>query len=547
MTAEALTQKEIDGYLSDACTPTSEESKMTAEEEDALREYAKIVAQSAENYLSFQLQESFSVVVEDVGTIDTITEGHLPADRVLTFACEYEGFAHGQTLVNFGYKEASQLAVQMLGGGEPSKEFDDLDASAIWEIVSQTLSAAAKLLSSELGTEITAKMPEDTEVSESFAGLFDRLSALIPVELRLSERQIVVIYGIMSVDLNVHFVEIPSEGLIECLTKAAAGVMEAVDDSAPETEESREIGVQSHVALSYRMTKDQINELVGIHQVFARNLATSFSDLLRLDVEVKFVAVDQIYFEEFVQVLPNPTLLSLIRMKPLDGYAFMEFSPTLSFPIVDRLAGGSGERLEKNREPTRIERAVIKRSIVECLRCWRDCWAEVYPLDIALEALETRPSALRGEYAEGDPVILLTFVVSFCEINGCLFFCLPCRMLLPIAMDLSAWAKRRFSPDVAFQTESARLKDIQLPMFTAEGETQITARDFIANKNKEEDAEKRALLCVGTDYRFYFNEKTGRRIQGKRLSNLFGEDNDVDGHKQETESDSSEESFSADQ
>ena len=80
-----------------------------------------------------------------------------------------------------------------------------------------------------------------------------------------------------------------------------------------------------------------------LHEHFARIFSTSLSAFLRTIVEVKLVSVDQISYEEFIRSIPNPTSLNIINMDPLEGDALMELSPTLSFPVVDRLMGGQGQ------------------------------------------------------------------------------------------------------------------------------------------------------------------------------------------------------------
>src|SRR5260221_5684175 len=95
----------------------------------------------------------------------------------------------------------------------------------------------------------------------------------------------------------------------------------------------------SHKALVYdfrrpdRIAKDQLRAIHLLHENFARSLASSLSAYLRAYVAVNLVSVEQLAFMEFTQVLPSPTSMIALGMKPYDGNAVLELNPSLVFPI----------------------------------------------------------------------------------------------------------------------------------------------------------------------------------------------------------------------
>ncbi len=104
-----------------------------------------------------------------------------------------------------------------------------------------------------------------------------------------------------------------------------------------------------------RIAKDQLRAIHLLHENFARSLASSLSAYLRAYVAVNLVSVEQLSFLEFTQCLPSPTSMIALGMKPYDGNAVLEINPSLVFPILEMLLGGSGKLATKmTREITEI-------------------------------------------------------------------------------------------------------------------------------------------------------------------------------------------------
>src|SRR4051812_31132301 len=110
-----------------------------------------------------------------------------------------------------------------------------------------------------------------------------------------------------------------------------------------------------------RIAKDQLRAIHLLHENFARSLASSLSAYLRAYVAVNLVSVEQLSFLEFTQCLPSPTSLVALGMKPYEGNAVLELNPSLVFPILEMLLGGSGKGPAKiTREVTEIEQMILE-------------------------------------------------------------------------------------------------------------------------------------------------------------------------------------------
>src|SRR5579859_3073579 len=96
-----------------------------------------------------------------------------------------------------------------------------------------------------------------------------------------------------------------------------------------------------------RIAKDQLRAIHLLHENFARSLASSLSAYLRAYVAVNLISVEQLSFMEFSQCLPAPTCLVSLGMKPNEGNAVLEINPSLVFPILEMLLGGTAKSTTK--------------------------------------------------------------------------------------------------------------------------------------------------------------------------------------------------------
>ncbi len=232
-----------------------------------------------------------------------------------------------------------------------------------------------------------------------------------------------------------------------------------------------------------RFSKDQMRTLKNIHEIFARRLTNYFTAFLRIPVTVKLETVSQITFEEFVNSLPLPTLLTIFRLSKDYGSALIESNPYFNFPIIDILFGGEGDVVRKARELTEIELNVMKRVSEKILSCLSYAWEDMAEMSPEIEYQDTNPQ-FNQLFASNEAVALLSFSTSIAGNEGFLNLCLPYITLEPILARLSVqnWhsrqAKAGWSPDNIKSLEK-RLGLCEVELTAVLGETKITVADFI--------------------------------------------------------------------
>jgi flagellar motor switch protein FliM len=185
-----------------------------------------------------------------------------------------------------------------------------------------------------------------------------------------------------------------------------------------------------------KFSKEQIRTISMMHDTFARLTTTSLSAQLRSMVHVHVASVDQLTYEEFIRSIPTPTTLAIINMDPLKGNAILEIDPAVTFSIIDRLFGGTGEGTKAQHELTDIETSVMEGIIVRILGNMREAWTQVIDLRPRLGQIDTNP-----QFAQivppTDMVVLVTLETKVGDVEGMINFCIPYLTIEPIIGKLS--------------------------------------------------------------------------------------------------------------
>ena len=101
-----------------------------------------------------------------------------------------------------------------------------------------------------------------------------------------------------------------------------------------------------------KFSKEHLRTLVFIFEHYARLLSTNLPVYLRKSVQVEVMHSEAATYQEFSNSLSDPVLLGVVNFAPLEGNIIMEMATGLGYAIVDRMLGGDGQPLEKNREFT---------------------------------------------------------------------------------------------------------------------------------------------------------------------------------------------------
>ncbi|MDR1352451.1 MAG: flagellar motor switch protein FliM [Treponema sp.] len=232
-----------------------------------------------------------------------------------------------------------------------------------------------------------------------------------------------------------------------------------------------------------KFSKEQIRTVSIMHETFARLTTTALSANLRSMVHVHVASVDQLTYEEFIRSIPTPTTLAIINMDPLKGNAILEIDPAITFSIIDRLFGGTGEGTKSQHELTDIEQSVMEGIIVRILSNMREAWAQVIDLRPRLGQIDTNPQ-FAPIVPPTEMVVLVTLETKVGDVEGMMNFCIPYLTIEPIIGKLSAqfWysSVRRGTTTENLNILKEKLATVDVSVVAEIGKIQVPIRDVLS-------------------------------------------------------------------
>ena len=243
-----------------------------------------------------------------------------------------------------------------------------------------------------------------------------------------------------------------------------------------------------------KFSKDHIRTLEMVHDNFARIISNYLSGQLRKNVKVDIQSVEQITYEEFIHSIPNPTIITLFKMPPLQGNILLEINPDFSFKILDILLGGTGDRVSVNKEFSDIDKNIMKQVTSELIKNLVLAWEEVLEVRPEFDELITNPTA-NQTLAPNEPVALLNFSVEIGRKTTYMNLCIPYLSVEKVLDKLIVqyWFRNEVT-DIAEESREkikSGLEKVDVSMRVELGDTEITVDDFLKLVNGD-------ILRLGT-------------------------------------------------
>ncbi|MBM4214524.1 MAG: hypothetical protein FJ179_12570, partial [Gammaproteobacteria bacterium] len=124
-----------------------------------------------------------------------------------------------------------------------------------------------------------------------------------------------------------------------------AALVEAMQSGEMETvaETPASSSVQPYSLVANDTTsRSQLAALEMINDRFSRQLRGSLLTLLRQAVKVSSTPFDVMTFNAYLQSLPSPCNVNIVRFLPLRGFGLVTLEPTVVYGAVDSFFGGRG-------------------------------------------------------------------------------------------------------------------------------------------------------------------------------------------------------------
>ncbi len=250
-----------------------------------------------------------------------------------------------------------------------------------------------------------------------------------------------------------------------------------------ETEEADERQVKEYdFARPSKFSKEHLRTLVFIFENYARLLSTNLPVYLRKTVQVEVMHSEAATYQEFSNSLSNPVLLGLVNFAPLDGNIIIELATGLGYAIVDRMLGGDGQPLEKNRDFTEIELSILERIMVICTNLMVEPWQSVQQLEPMLERIETN-SQFAQFITPNEMTSVVTMSIKIGNVEGLMNVCIPYTVLEPVIDKLNTkyWYSSAQVKDEDTYRDAIEesLQKAHIPVRAIMGKSAISVNDFV--------------------------------------------------------------------
>lgn len=231
-----------------------------------------------------------------------------------------------------------------------------------------------------------------------------------------------------------------------------------------------------------KFAKEHLRTLEIIFEHYARLVSTTLPAYMRYACQVDVINSEAVAYSEFANALSNPILLGIIDFSPLKGSIVMDMSVNIGYAIIDRLLGGKGEPIEKERDFSEIELAIIEKIMIICIDLLIEPWKNVVELRPRLEKIETN-SQFAQVISPNEVIALLTLNLRIGPVEGLLNICIPYICIEPIMDKLNTkyWfsTMHETNEEIYRDIIEKQITEAKIPVKGILGKTTISLNDFI--------------------------------------------------------------------
>lgn len=232
-----------------------------------------------------------------------------------------------------------------------------------------------------------------------------------------------------------------------------------------------------------RFSKENLRALEIIFEHYGRLLSTNLPVYLRKNIQISVASSESIIYSEFTNALSNPVILGIVNFNPLGGNIIVDLAANLGFAMIDRMLGGQGNPLVKNRDYSEIERSILEKIMILSVQLMREPWKNVVDISPVLDRIETN-----SQYAQiispNDMVAIVTLNMKIGDVEGFMNVCLPYFTLEDIMDKLNTrfwFATMQDKTDESYEENiSLLIKKVDVPIKVVLGKSNIAVSDFVS-------------------------------------------------------------------
>lgn len=254
-----------------------------------------------------------------------------------------------------------------------------------------------------------------------------------------------------------------------------------------------------------RIIRGRLPQLDVIYEKFMRSFRVTLSSAIRKIASLNHSSTDFLKFGEFINTLPTPTCISVLKLGNLRGSALFVIESKLAYALIDSFFGGDDVPYEKldSKDFTPIELSITKKVVELAIKDLEEAWESVEQIECSYVRTEVNPQFV-GIVPPTDVVIASTFDVELEKANGTMTLVIPYASIEPIKQKLSSgFQVEADQTDQAIWSNiiSEQLSDVAVDVNVNLGETEISIDELMKMKNGDvitldQDASKEIEVLV---------------------------------------------------
>lgn len=230
-----------------------------------------------------------------------------------------------------------------------------------------------------------------------------------------------------------------------------------------------------------KFSKEHLRTLEIIFEHYGRLLSTNLPGYLRKNIQVEVANAEAVTYQEFSNALSNPVILGIANFSPMKANVLVEIGTNLGYAMIDRMLGGEGNPLDKSREFSDIEQAIIEKVLGMCVSLMREPWMNVLEINPYLERIETN-SQFAQIISPSEMTALITLNIHIGEVDGMMNICIPYLAVEDIMDRLNTkyWYSTLQDKDDNDYEEAIEglIKRAQIPITAMLGRTELSVQEF---------------------------------------------------------------------
>ncbi|MCR5476525.1 MAG: flagellar motor switch protein FliM [Lachnospiraceae bacterium] len=231
-----------------------------------------------------------------------------------------------------------------------------------------------------------------------------------------------------------------------------------------------------------KFSKEHLRTLEIIFEHYGRLVSTNLPVILRKNAQVTVASSETVTFSEFSNALSNPVILGIINFEPLGGNIIIDLAANLGYAMIDRMLGGAGMPLEKNRDFSEIEMTILQKIMIMMTQLLRDPWKNVLDISPVLARVETNPQFAQV-IAPGEMIAIVTLNIKIGEVEGFMNICLPFITLEDVMDKLNTkywFSTMQENRDEEYEEYiESMLRRVEIPIRAVLGTSTISVADFM--------------------------------------------------------------------